>query len=60
MLLNAATPSGEMLYECDECHLTGERVTFVFREDGRHLCFSCWYERDRSRKKEVCALVVEF
>ena len=62
MLLAQRSFSDEPLYECDVCHIVGDRRTYVMLEEsGRHFCFSCWFENERNRpKKEKTAVAEEF
>lgn len=59
MRLIEKTPMGEPLYECDDCRIVGrEDSVILLEENGGHLCFSCWYERNcRRPRKEKTALV---
>lgn len=60
MRLAEKTPMEESLYECDDCRVVGQgRFAIIFEESGEHLCFSCWYEKDRRRPRLVKSILVE-
>ena len=41
--------SEEDLFECDRCHVQGERKVFVLEEKGQDFCLSCWLEKEHNR-----------
>ena len=58
MRLTEKSPRGDALYECDACRIVGKEGTILLLEEkGRHLCFSCWYERDLRPRREKSVLV---
>ena len=59
MQINETNAYGETLYECDVCQIIGARDACIIEENGRHLCMSCWYERDRNRTKREKTVIVE-
>ena len=59
MRLAEKDPFGEPLYECDMCQIVGMRDITIIDESGRHLCMSCWCERDRNRSRREPAGVFE-
>ena len=60
MLLAEKTPTDEPLYECDDCRVVGKgRLAVIFEESGKHLCFSCWYEKDRRRPRVQKSTLIE-
>ena len=60
MQLAEKTPMEEPLYECDDCRLVGEgRFAIIFEEGGKHLCFSCWYEKDRRHPRMEKSTLIE-
>lgn len=50
---------GEPLYQCDMCQAVGMREVTILEEIDRHLCMSCWCERERNRGHRQKAGVFE-
>ena len=59
MRLNEKNSLGEELYQCDLCQIVGPKDSSILEENGRHLCMSCWYEKERNRVRKERAVIVE-
>lgn len=59
MRLSDRNTSGSPRYECDRCRIAGEITTFIIEEDGRHFCFSCWYEGEQAQRPLRWESIVE-
>ena len=59
MRLAEKDPFGEPLYQCDMCQIVGMREVTILEEQERHLCMSCWCEKDRNRVPREKAGVFE-
>jgi len=50
---------GEPLYECDQCQIVGPKGSVIIEEQSRHLCMSCWFEKERNRVRKDKRRLVE-
>jgi CO dehydrogenase/acetyl-CoA synthase beta subunit len=59
MQLAERNQMGEILYECDRCQIVGPKDSCIIEENAKHLCMSCWYEKERNRVRRNRAVIVE-